>query len=169
MRLDQDGPRASINSRQRRASPSRAARSTAATNILLQRVSSLAVAAGRVDGGREARGTMGTDRSLERGRRRLDERAPRGAGGHTRATWRCESGAAVSQAWRWAEVVGVESPVHVAGGWRAVESAKHHEEDGRHVADDCQRGDELTTLLLTTKLLQPPSAGEAANPVAERG
>ena len=37
-------------------------------------------------------------------------------------------------------------------------------DDGSDHTDDCQRGDELTTLLLTTKLLQPPSAAEAAKP-----
>ena len=38
-------------------------------------------------------------------------------------------------------------------------------DDGSDHTDECQqRGDELTTLLLTTKLLQPPSAAEAAKP-----
>ena len=37
-------------------------------------------------------------------------------------------------------------------------------DDGSDHTDECQRADELTTLLLTTKLLQPPSAAEAAKP-----
>ena len=35
-------------------------------------------------------------------------------------------------------------------------------DDGSDHTDDCQRADELATLLLTTKLLQPPSAAKAA-------
>ena len=35
-------------------------------------------------------------------------------------------------------------------------------DDGSGHTDDCQRGDKLATLLLTTELLQPPSAAEAA-------
>ena len=38
-----------------------------------------------------------------------------------------------------------------------------HDDCSNHT-DDCKRADELTTLLLTTKLLQPPSAAEAAKP-----
>ena len=37
-------------------------------------------------------------------------------------------------------------------------------DDGSGHTDDCQRGDKLATLLLTTELLQPPSAAEAAKP-----
>ena len=37
-------------------------------------------------------------------------------------------------------------------------------DDGSDHTDECQRADELTTLLLTTKLLQPPSAAKAAKP-----
>ena len=37
-------------------------------------------------------------------------------------------------------------------------------DDGSDHTDDCKRCDELTTLLLTTKLLQPPSAAKAAKP-----
>ena len=37
-------------------------------------------------------------------------------------------------------------------------------DDGSDHTDDCKRADELATLLLTTKLLQPPSAGKAAKP-----
>ena len=35
---------------------------------------------------------------------------------------------------------------------------------GSSHTDDCKRAEELATLLLATKLLQPPSAGKAAKP-----
>ena len=37
-------------------------------------------------------------------------------------------------------------------------------DDGSDPTDDCKRAEELATLLQTTKLLQPPSAAEAAKP-----
>ena len=47
---------------------------------------------------------------------------------------------------------------------RVSATERQSREHGSDHTDDCQRADELPTLLLPTKLLQPPYAAQAAKP-----